>query len=113
MGVRDTGPFDVAFDELVPAVVRDLHVIRAAGSEVNYIFHTGLPGTVYECFALAQHIDRIAGHYKDAVDPFPGRALWFHCDHSQTAPRESQARRPFRATARPQLLQQKCPLSTA
>src|ERR1035438_9890883 len=53
MGVGDTGPFDVALDELVPAMVRDLNVISTAGTEMDDIFHAGLPGVVYQCLALA------------------------------------------------------------
>src|SRR6478752_5560233 len=85
MGVRNAGPFDVAFDELVPAMVRDLDVIRAAGSEMDYISHQtswrGLPvfcsGAAYRPYSRSPQ-----RRYRS----LPEQALWFRFDHSQRAP---------------------------
>src|ERR1700723_1412459 len=73
MSESDTGPLDVAFNELVPAIMRNARVIVPACPQVNDMLYTGSLCGVHEVFTLPQHVDGVACGHKDAVDAVKGR----------------------------------------
>jgi hypothetical protein len=61
-------PLDVPLNELVPAVVSIPGVIITAHAEVNDVLHTRPLRRVEKAFALAKHVDGVAGEQKRAVN---------------------------------------------
>ena len=70
MGEGKTAPLDVALHELVPRPVRHRGLVVAAGTEVHDLPHARPVRLVEEGLALAQHVDRVAGHEECALHAF-------------------------------------------
>ena len=71
-------PFDVALDQLMPGVVRIGGPAVAEDAQVDKETDAGLDGRVHDRLDLVHHVDRVARHDEQAVDPLQGRgkALW-------------------------------------
>src|SRR5271163_1465342 len=68
MRVGDTQSCDIPFDELVPTIMGDIGVVRAASAKMDDVLHARLLCCVHELFALTQHIDRIPSENEESID---------------------------------------------